>query len=252
MLMVFKFNRQKAVMLSILKKIRGRLLRWVRTIKNELFRPEASLVEKSVIGTDNTVVYAGSELKGVKFDINGSDNEILIQEGCYLNNVSFHIRGNGHKILIDEAVRFNGGGSIWIEDTEGFLSIGKKTTFENVHLSITEPKSKLTIGEDCMLAYDIDIRTGDSHSIISSETGERLNYAKNIIIGDHVWVAAHSCLLKGTVIGSNSVVATGSIVTGEFPDLNVIIGGSPAKIIKRGVTWDRRRIFREDGGSRCS
>ena len=94
-----------------------------------------------------------------------------------------------------------------------------------------------------MLAYDIDVRTGDSHSIISSETGERLNYEKDIIIGDHVWVAAHSYLLKGAIIGDNSVVATGSIVAGEFPDSNIIIGGSPAKIIKRGVTWDRRRIL---------
>jgi len=44
-----------------------------------------------------------------------------------------------------------------------------------VHIAVTE-NSKVLIGEDCMLANDIDIRTGDSHSVIDMETGERLNF----------------------------------------------------------------------------
>ena len=38
-------------------------------------------------------------------------------------------------------------------------------------------------------------------------------------------------ILKGTVIGKNSVVAAGAVVSGEFP-ANVVIGGVPAKVIR--------------------
>ena len=38
-------------------------------------------------------------------------------------------------------------------------------------------------------------------------------------------------ILKGTAIGKNSVVAAGSVVSGEFP-ANVVIGGVPARVIR--------------------
>jgi acetyltransferase-like isoleucine patch superfamily enzyme len=43
-------------------------------------------------------------------------------------------------------------------------------------------------------------------------------------------------ILKGTTIGSGSVVAAGSVVKGEFPS-NVLIGGNPARILKENVNW---------------
>ena len=36
----------------------------------------------------------------------------------------------------------------------------------DVHIAVTEPGSKVQIGKECMFANDIDIRTGDSHSIL--------------------------------------------------------------------------------------
>jgi acetyltransferase-like isoleucine patch superfamily enzyme len=95
-----------------------------------------------------------------------------------------------------------------------------------------------------MFAYDIDVRTGDSHSIISQSSNERINYAKDIFIGDHVWIAAHSILLKGSSISENSVVATGSVVTQAFEKKGIIIGGNPATQIKEGITWSRKRIYK--------
>mgnify|MGYP000356396697 CR=1 FL=1 len=38
--------------------------------------------------------------------------------------------------------------------------------------------------------------------------------------------------LKNTVIGKNSIVAAGAVVSGDFPS-NVLIGGIPARIIKK-------------------
>jgi len=195
-------------------------------------------------GKNNTISYENALLSSVIIDIRGDGNTIDIQEGCILNNVTFRIRGNGHKVLINRGCQFKRGGNIWLEDSHCSLIIGKNSTFADVHLAVTEPDSQIVIGHDCMFAYDIDVRTGDSHSIISKESNERINYAEDITIGNHVWIAAHSTLLKGSVIPDESVVATGSIVTEKYNTTGIIIGGNPAKKLKDGITWTRKRIYK--------
>lgn len=179
------------------------------------------------------------------FDIAGNNNKIEISESSILNNVSFYIRGDNNKIRLGRKVRFNRGGSIWIEDVNCEAIIGENTTFEDSHIAVTEPNSKITIGTDCMFAYDIDIRTGDSHSIIDSITNERINYAQNINIGNHVWIASHVSILKGVHISDNSVVATRAVVTKSFVENNILIGGMPAKKLKENINWDRQRIYKK-------
>jgi len=92
-----------------------------------------------------------------------------------------------------------------------------------------------------MLANDIDIRTGDSHSIISNDSGERINTVQNVILKDHVWVGAHVRILKGVTVGEGSIVATSSVVSRSVPE-SVVSGGVPNKTIKNNVRWDRERI----------
>jgi acetyltransferase-like isoleucine patch superfamily enzyme len=55
--------------------------------------------------------------------------------------------------------------------------------------------------------------------------------SKGIQLGNNIWVGAKATFLDGCVIGNNSVVAAGAVVSGVFPD-NVVIGGVPAKILK--------------------
>lgn len=50
-------------------------------------------------------------------------------------------------------------------------------------------------------------------------------------IGDHVLIGANAVILEGVKIGKNSVVAAGAIVTEDVPE-NVVVAGSPARIIK--------------------
>lgn len=200
-------------------------------------------VKKKICGDKNQINYKNVRLSKVIFDINGYGNIIEIKEGSILKNVTFFIRGNNHRILIGSNCIFNRGGNIWIEDSECVLSIGDNSTFEEVHLALTEPGSKITIGCDCMFAYDIDVRTGDSHSVILEENNVRINFAEDIKIGDHVWIAAHTILLKGTIISENSIVATGSVVSGKHETKGTIIGGNPARQLKQGISWSRERIY---------
>lgn len=202
-------------------------------------------IRKYIKGSGNVIdIDKSAVLYDCKFDIVGDNNMIEIDESSVLNNVKFFIRGNGNKVLIGRRVRFIRGGSIWIEDYGCEAVIGENTTFEDSHIAVTEPNSKIHIGKDCMFAYNIDVRTGDSHSLMDSNSNERINYAQNISIGNHVWVAPHVSILKGVHISENSVIATRAVVTKSFSEKNILIGGMPAKKLKENITWDRQRLYK--------
>lgn len=63
-------------------------------------------------------------------------------------------------------------------------------------------------------------------------------------IGDNVLIGANAVILEGVKIGNNSVVAAGSIVTEDVPE-NVVVAGSPAKIIKSvdSKTKDKTKLL---------
>ena len=48
----------------------------------------------------------------------------------------------------------------------------------------------------------------------------------------HLYWADISVINPGVTIGNNVVVASGAVVTKDIPD-NVVVGGNPAKIIKK-------------------
>ncbi len=197
-------------------------------------------------GENNSIECEGTSLESTRFEIWGNNNQIIIGRNCQFKDVTFHIEGDNHLIQIGAEVAFNIAGSIWFEDHDCTLTIGDQSTFENVHLAVTEPHSTLTIGQNCMFSYDIDVRTGDSHSVIVDEDNKRSNYAQNISFGDHVWVASHCVILKGSMIGDNSIVGTRSVVTKPFLQNGIVVAGNPAKIIKKGIHWKRERVYDEN------
>ena len=55
---------------------------------------------------------------------------------------------------------------------------------------------------------------------------------KPVVIEDRSWVGLNSIILKGIRIGEGAVVSAGSVVTKNVPPYTVV-GGNPAKILKR-------------------
>jgi acetyltransferase-like isoleucine patch superfamily enzyme len=215
--------------------------------KNSLLNLIAKKIEilcpryKSPISGRNNIIINNGRLLKVKYDIVGDNNVIEFMQGSVLTNMMIYIRGNNHKLKIGKNCHYKGG-SVWFEDNNCEIEIGQKTTIESAHFAVTEPNKKITIGEDCMFSYSIEFRTGDSHSIIDNETKERINLAQNIFVGNHVWIGAHSIILKGVNIGNNSIIGTNSVVTKSIP-INSIAAGIPAKIIRNNVDWVRERIY---------
>jgi acetyltransferase-like isoleucine patch superfamily enzyme len=218
---------------SLYQRVQNRVRRFLPGNSNEVYR--------AIQGKGNILAADGAKLSGVELDIVGDNNQINIGSGSQLINVRIRLRGSGHKLIFGQNCRITRGATLWFEDENGLLQVGANTTMVEVHIAVTEPGSVVTIGENCMLANDIDIRTGDSHSVVDEHSGERLNFAANVSLDRHVWIAPHTIILKGVTIGENSIVASGSVVTKPFGS-GVIIGGNHARIIKTGVSWQRERI----------
>lgn len=56
--------------------------------------------------------------------------------------------------------------------------------------------------------------------------------AGKIHIKKNVWIGANATILAGVTVGENSVIAAGAVVSKDVPP-NVVVGGVPAKIIKK-------------------
>lgn len=191
-------------------------------------------------GTGNKIEYSGSFLSQMQLVINGNNNSVVIEEGSRLSNVKIYINGDNHKLHFGKNCYMKRG-VIWFEDNDCLIEIGDETTIMEAGISVVEPNGKIVIGQDCMLSFGIDIRNSDSHSIIDIETQKRINPAKDVHIGNHVWIGHQVQILKGTSLENNSIVGSRSVVTKAFQK-NCAIAGTPAKVVKTGVTWDRRRL----------
>lgn len=177
---------------------------------------------------------------GDKFNINinGKSNKINISNRVSLKAGKIVILGSGNRIYIGEDCNLNV--SIVIKSNDSSIYIGKKTTMLNVLISLHEQGS-IYIGEDCMLSGGIRMDVSDMHSIIDNDTKIRINPAKDIFVDNHVWIANGVTLLKGTILGCNSVVGASTVTSGYYPD-NSLVVGSPGKVIKNNINWNRDLI----------
>ena len=176
-------------------------------------------------------------ISNVKFDRKCS---IVIGDNVKLENCSFHVV-SPNKITINSFCELHGV-TFWMDDANNSIEIGRYTTMVGpVQLAACEQAS-ISIGEDCMFAHDIYVRTTDSHSIIGN-SGNRINMAKDVKVGNHVWVGMQSIFLKGSTVGDNSVIAARTIVSSSTPNRqNAIIVGSPARVLRDDINWCRDRL----------
>lgn len=100
---------------------------------------------------------------------------------------------------------------------------------------------KVTIDDNCMLAANVYLSDCDWHGLYNRTRPFRCSAP--IHLKENVWIGYRAIINKGVTIGTNSVVAAGSVVVSDVPD-NVVVGGNPAKIIKR-IDPNKRMLKRD-------
>lgn len=94
----------------------------------------------------------------------------------------------------------------------------------------------ITIGDDVLMGWDINIRDSDGHTIYKNDV-KRASH-KAVTIGNHVWIASYVDILKGVNIPNGCVVGYRSCVTNSFTNENTLIAGYPARMIQENIKWD--------------
>lgn len=107
---------------------------------------------------------------------------------------------------------------------------------------------KLMIGRFCAIARGVKfIMNGANHKISAFSTypfqifgngwekvmpkAGDLPYKGDTVIGDDVWIGYEATIMPGVNVGSGSIVASKSVVTGDVPAYS-IVGGNPARVIR--------------------
>ena len=109
------------------------------------------------------------------------------------------------------------------------IEIGDNIIVCGARLFLQESGTSISIGDDCMISWGIDIWCTDVHTVTDLE-GNALNYSDKIEIGRHVWIGKDVKIGKNTKISDDSIIGWGSIVTKKFEEPNVVLAGNPAKI----------------------
>jgi acetyltransferase-like isoleucine patch superfamily enzyme len=118
----------------------------------------------------------------------------------------------------------------------GALSLGDGV--QMVAESAIVAQRAVVIGDDCLISWDVLIIDTDGHEIYDAR-GTRINPAMPIAVGNSVWLGCRSVVLKGVRIADGVVVAASSTVTRPVETPNVIVGGSPARVVKENIRWKR-------------
>ena len=107
----------------------------------------------------------------------------------------------------------------------------------------------ITLEDNVWIGANVTLAT-PMHPYLSEERISReypdgehdLEYAKPITLKKNCWICSGAVISGGVTVGENSIVAAGTVVTKDVPD-NCIVGGVPAKVIRKIDEEDRMDVW---------
>lgn len=186
-------------------------------------------------GTGNTVMILPALLQQLngRIELRGDGNSITI--GAPAQSHVLHIGlGSGSRVVIGPHCLL-GGLLIYTEEAAEVV-IGAASAFNGLVRFLLHERGRISVGELCLFGGDVDVTISDMHSILDAASGKRLNPARDVTLGNHVWVGQRATILKGVTIGNDAIIGAGSVVARDVP-AHCIAVGNPARVVRKGVTW---------------
>lgn len=114
-----------------------------------------------------------------------------------------------------------------------YTDCGKNITIgENVFINAGckfQDQGGITIGNASLIGHNVVMATLNHD--LAPEKRSTMHPAP-IIIEENVWIGSNATILSGVTIGNGAIVAAGAVVTKDV-GANTIVGGVPAKFIKK-------------------
>jgi acetyltransferase-like isoleucine patch superfamily enzyme len=164
--------------------------------------------------------------------------DICLLDGSVKENILIRDKSRVHGRLISQ-----NGGVIVLEEN---VQIG--------YDSFIGASNNIQIKKGVVISNNVFIVDNNNHSVnpedrkLMQESPWNSPYRKwrysvsaPIIICENVWIGQFARINKGVIIGENSIVAAGTIVTKDVPP-NSIVAGNPGKIVKMNIQNEPRLI----------
>lgn len=196
---------------------------------------EFNVIDNYYDESGNKVIVASSVKSSRAFSLTFMESGAFVSVGENTNLTDANIKlGKGSRLIIGRNCILKGKISI---GSFSSVTIGDNLNVtNNLYIRVVEATT-LDIGDDCLIASDVIIRTNDGHPIYNLSNGRHINKGKNISIGRHVWLGDQVAVLKGVTIHDGSIVAMRSVVTKDVPKTSVV-AGIPAEVIRSECTWE--------------
>lgn len=191
----------------------------------------------------NRIEYAGPRVEqNIKVVFTGSNNVVRVHEKARVGRLVAEFDCDNGAVTLGSSAGTRGRMQFWLKiGQDCSIKVGDNVTCTNPCGMTTAEGTSITIGDDCMIATDNEIRADDGHPIFDVRTGKRVNVSRSISIGNHVWLAKAAIVLAGAQIGDGSVIGFRSLVKGRIPN-NVVAAGMPARVVRRDVAWERPHL----------
>lgn len=166
-------------------------------------------------GGDNELcISKNARFRISKISISGNGNSVSIGECNHIEALNIALRGNNKRLTISDSSKYIRNLKIVsIRGDRQVIEIGSQFGCGGFEIQMNDGDEAIYIGDDCLFSWGIKARTSDGHSVVDLTTRRAINLPADIRIGSHVWVGEDARFLKGSSIGCNSVVASGSVLT---------------------------------------
>lgn len=166
-------------------------------------------------------------------------DRLILERWTHTRNATVITLGADSNLLIDSRYTLGDGIKILLSD-KAFLRLNGRKNESGAGITANSTilvNRSLEIGYDCIIAWDTFITDCDWHSIHGKE------HTIPTKIADKVWIGVGAKILKGAVIGNNTIITANSVVTqGTYPN-QAMLSGIPARIVKEGIpNWSREMI----------
>ena len=177
------------------------------------------------------------EIINSNISFKGHNNVLYCEGNVKIINSNFSFEGSNSIIYLSSALNYQYSLNIIIYNESTFF-IGRENNLSTpININIQENQNVI-IGADCSISSGVNIRTADIHPIYDNQNKERVNYAKSVFIGDHVWIGHLAYISRGAKIGSGSIVENYTFIPHNARvHSNSLVVGNPARVEKKDVFY---------------
>ncbi len=188
---------------------------------------------------EDNKVFGNPVITNSNISFKGYNNVLYCEGNVKIINANFSFEGNNSIVYLSSSKDSQYSFNLIIYNNSTFF-IGRENNMSYpININIQENQNVI-IGAECSISSGVNIRTADIHPIYDNESKQRINPAKSVFIGDHVWIGHLAYISRGVKIGSGSIIENYSFIPHNAKVFsNNLVVGNPARIERDNVFYTK-------------